>query len=95
MWVLPVNRPNIFYEVSTRPTYLLSINDASLTTLTMKVVYRGPDSAHAPTDQYIADYIKRYTPEALRRNRENGVSASVVTGIVYCRLVKEVCLHLF
>lgn len=72
---MPFNRRNLFYEIR----------------------YQGRGSVEEeereiqmnPLDD-MADFIEKYRPEAMKRNRENGIFRICVTGIVYCRTTAAV-----
>ncbi|WVQ71470.1 hypothetical protein IAR50_001008 [Cryptococcus sp. DSM 104548] len=70
-WVLPFNRRNIFYEVR----------------------YQGRGSYDDDEDREpqkstiddMAEFLLKYRPQAMERNKAKGINRPCVTGIVYCR----------
>ncbi|WVO21887.1 uncharacterized protein IAS62_003207 [Cryptococcus decagattii] len=69
-WVMPFNRRNLFYEIRYQGRGTVEEEEREI--------------QMNPLDD-MADFIENYRPEAMKRNRENGIFRICVTGIVYCR----------
>ncbi|ODN84815.1 hypothetical protein L202_00683 [Cryptococcus amylolentus CBS 6039] len=69
-WVLPFNRRNLFYEVRYQGRGYYDDED------------REPQKS---TTDDMADFLLKYRPQAIKRNKAKGINRPCVTGIVYCR----------
>nr|ODN81261.1 ATP-dependent DNA helicase [Cryptococcus depauperatus CBS 7841] len=70
-WVMPFNRRNLFYEIRYQGRGSLDEDDE-------------PEPQKSTLED-IVNFLFRYRPEAMARNRANGIDRQCVTGIVYCR----------